>query len=192
MLDTTDKARSSISSFGAAKKIEFATSIKLISSPEDGLLTTHPADRAVYLVIIALTLFGLVGGFSLDIMDHLKSNSAPYPIVIYIHVVASVAWLALFTAQLLLVRGKRVGMHKQLGIASFVLVPILIPLNSLASWVFNRGQLAMPTANPQFVSVEITEVAVFALLVGSGLWLRKRDTAAHKRLLMLSINILNT
>src|SRR5205807_4956542 len=97
------------------------------------------------------------------IMDHLKSNSAPYPIVIYIHVVASVAWLALFTAQLLLVRGKRVGMHKRLGIASFVLVPVLISLNLLASWVFNRGQLAMPTANPQFVSVEITEVAVFAV-----------------------------
>ena len=46
-------------------------------------------------------------------------------------------------------RGKRVGMHKRLGIASFVLVPVLISLNLLASWVFNRGQLAMPTASPK-------------------------------------------
>ena len=161
------------------------------ASPKSVFQPTHPADRAVYLAIVALTLFGLVGGFSLDIIDHLNSVSPPYPFVIYIHVVASVAWLALFTAQLLLVRGKRVGMHKRLGIAGFVLVPILVPLNLLASWVFNRGQLAMPTANPQFVCVEIAEVAVFAVLVGSGLWLRKRDTAAHKRLLLLSMAFLS-
>lgn len=49
-----------------------------------------------------------------------------YPIVIHIHFIAFVFWLALMVVQPILIRRKRYGLHRKMGKISYLIAPVLV------------------------------------------------------------------
>jgi hypothetical protein len=79
---------------------------------------SHPADRDFFLALVGLTWLGIVGGFGLDMIDHVRNSSRAYPLIVHFHALLFVGWLVLLTTQVLLIRNRRADLHRRLGMAA--------------------------------------------------------------------------
>ena len=95
------------------------------------------------------------------------------------------AWLALLTTQVLLVRSRRLDLHRRLGMIGAGLVPVMIVLALSAAWVMDRHDLGTKNADPSFLAIQLVDMIVFAPLAIAALLLRG-DPPAHKRLILLA------
>ncbi|HEX3730071.1 MAG TPA: hypothetical protein VHV47_09720 [Opitutaceae bacterium] len=146
---------------------------------------SHPWDRNFFLVMVGLAWVGIVRGFGGDIANHLAKHQEPYPIIVHFHAVVFVAWLVLFTVQILLVRFKKLSVHRQLGMAMVGLAAVMVVIGpSTALTVQHRG-MNQPGADPAFLAIQFTDILAFAGLVAAAIWLRKAPSA-HKRLILLA------
>ena len=144
-----------------------------------------PHDRNAFLAMVAAVWAVILGGFGWDIADHLHKHTANWPIVIHIHAAVFLAWLALLTTQVLLVRSRRLDLHKRLGLLGAGLIPVMIVLALSAAWIMDRHDLATKDADPAFFAIQLVDVIVFASLASAALLLRA-DPQAHKRLILLA------
>jgi hypothetical protein len=160
-----------------------ATSISI--RPGQPFRPYHPQDRNAFLAMVAAVWAAILGGFGWDIVDHLNKHKATWPLVIHIHAVVFLSWLALLTTQVLLVRSRRVDLHKRLGMFGAGLIPVMIVLALSAAWVMDRHYLGTKDADPSFLSIQLVDVVVFAPLAVAALLLRA-DAPAHKRLILLA------
>src|SRR5665213_2049530 len=152
----------------------------------------RPADRNVFLALLALTWVGIIGGFGLDMADHTRHSARAYPPIVHLHAFLFVGWLVLLTTQLLLVRGHRLDLHRRLGMAAAWLIPVMVVVALATAWTVQRQVALLPGQHaPQFISINLTDMLGFATLAGAGLALR-RDPSAHKRLMLLSTFYLGT
>ena len=114
------------------------------------------------------------------------------PPLLHVHGILFTLWLLLFFAQPLLVRFRRVDLHRKLGIAGGVLaaaMTVVIVLTSIQ--VTKSGFRAGPPAPIEFLSLPFINILAFAVLVAAGLWYRTRPET-HKRLMTLAtISILS-
>ncbi|HEX4271448.1 MAG TPA: hypothetical protein VHZ32_08680 [Rhizomicrobium sp.] len=150
------------------------------------------SDRNAFLALLVLTWAGIVGGFGLDMADHLRRATHAYPVIVHLHALLFVGWLVLFTIQMLLIRTRRLDLHRRLGMAMAWLIPPMVVAGLAAAWTVERmAGLARPHAGVQFLSINITDMLGFVVLAGAAIWLR-RDPAAHKRLMLLSLFFLST
>ena len=152
----------------------------------------HPADRNAFLALLILTWAGIVGGFGLDMAEHVRSKEAAYPLIVHLHALLFVGWLVLFSAQMLLIRARRPDLHRRLGLAMAWLIAPMVVAGLAAAWTVERmAGLAQPHTDVQFLSINITDMLGFVTLAGAAIGLR-RDAAAHKRLMLLSLFYLST
>jgi hypothetical protein len=145
----------------------------------------HQQDRNAFLALVAAVWALILGGFGWDIVDHLNRHAATWPIVIHIHAVVFLSWLALLTTQALLVRSRRLDLHRRLGLVGAGLIPVMIVLALSAAWVMDRHDLGTKDADPSFLAIQLVDVAVFSVLAPAALLLRG-DGSAHKRLILLA------
>lgn len=145
----------------------------------------HPLDRNAFLAMVAAIWAAILSGFGWDIVDHLHKHTANWPIVVHIHAAVFLSWLVLLTAQVFLVRSRRLDLHKRLGAIGAGLIPVMILLGLAVSWVMDRRDLAAPHPDPSFLSIQLVDVILFGSLAGAGLLLRG-DPSAHKRLILLA------
>jgi hypothetical protein len=95
-------------------------------------------------------------------------------------------WLVLFTAQISLIRSGRVHIHRKLGLAAVVLVPVMVVLGVATTLVSRRVHFAAGQNDMlAFMIVPLTDMLLFPSLVIPALLLRK-DPATHKRLILLA------
>jgi hypothetical protein len=150
----------------------------------------HPWDRNFYLAMVALAWVGILRGFGGDIARHLATHEAPYPLIVHVHAVVFAGWLALFTIQVLLIRTKRLAVHKRLGYGLAWLAGLMVILGPLTALTVHHVKLVnhlmgpAPTDQPQFLSIQFTDMLAFAGLTGAGI-LYRNVSAAHKRLILL-------
>lgn len=149
----------------------------------------HPADRNFFLALVALIWVGIISGFGLDVVDHFRHATLPYPLIVHVHALLFVGWLVLLTTQLLLVRGRRLDLHRRLGMLAAWLIPVMVVVGLATAWTVQRQFAAL--GDPQFISINLTDMLGFATLAAAGLILR-RDPSAHKRLMLLSTLYLST
>jgi hypothetical protein len=112
------------------------------------------------------------------------------PLFLHIHGALFTGWVLLFMAQTSLVAANRTGLHRRLGVAGAVLAVTMVV--SGAAVAIGSARMARPAlgvlarASPLFVLViPLASVVVFAILVGLGLYHRRRPDA-HKRLMLLA------
>lgn len=164
----------------------------LSGAPVAPFAARHAGDRKVFLALLLLTWAGIVGGFGLDMADHVRSHEAAYPLIVHLHALLFVGWLVLFTVQVLLIRTRRPDLHRRLGMAMAWLIAPMVVAGLAAAWTVERiAGLAQPHTDVQFLSINITDMLGFVTLAGAAVWLR-RDPAAHKRLMLLSLFYLGT
>jgi hypothetical protein len=112
------------------------------------------------------------------------------PLFLHIHGALFTAWVLLFVAQTSLVTANRADLHRRLGVVGAVLAVTMIisgPAVAIESARLARPALGvLAHASPLFVLViPLGSVVVFAVLVGLGLYYRRRPDA-HKRLMLLA------
>ena len=113
---------------------------------------------------------------------------APLPSrIVHIHAAVFSAWMILLMVQTGLISAKRVGWHRKLGMAGFVLaiaMVVLVVLTAAGLAVRVKGAPAMELVLG-LLSVTFTDAFDFAVLAGFAYALR-RDAAAHKRLIIIA------
>lgn len=141
-------------------------------------------DRNAFAVWLGLIWLGILAGFGVDMPRFLR-EVPPAPRVIYVHAAVFTVWMLLLTAQVLLVLGDRVALHRKLGWLAAIWLPLMALLGPWAAFASQTVIIPGPNYDPPFLSIQIGDVAGFLILALWGLSLRK-NPAAHKRVMILS------
>jgi hypothetical protein len=145
----------------------------------------HPWDRNFFLLYTGLIWLGVLMGFGTDVIRHFRVHEAPYPLIVHAHAVAMVAWLGLFTTQVLLIRSGRWDIHRRLGLAMTALVAIIVAVSPPTAYIVDARAMGTPDADPSFLCVQWGGVLGFGTLAAAALVFR-RQPSVHKRLILLS------
>jgi hypothetical protein len=140
-------------------------------------------DRIPSLVWLTLIWFGMVAGFGVD-MPRFLHESPPPAAVVDVHAVVFTVWLLLLTAQVLLVVGDRVALHRRLGWFMAGWAGLMVVFGVWTAMVAKAPVDSGP-ASPQFLSVNFGSLLAFIIFVLWGVALRG-NPAAHKRVMILS------
>ena len=144
---------------------------------------------AVMSVIAALTVFA---GFSQTyFLKGVFGTKALSPFF-HVHGVVFSCWIVLFVVQSMLVRSGRSDIHRRLGVAATVLAPLMVVIGAMAAIDAARRGFT-PTNGPPplvFLVIPLTDLVVFATLVGVALWLRRRPEDHKRLMLMATLSIL--
>jgi len=141
-------------------------------------------DRNFFLLMVALIWLGILMGFVPEIVHRVHAHKLFEPVV-YFHGAAFVAWLCLLTVQVLLIRARRVDLHRELGMAGTALYGAMLVLGVTASVIVDHDLFGTPQSDPSFLSIQLADMLAFAALGGFAIGLRKHaDT--HKRLIILA------
>src|SRR5262245_49775952 len=115
---------------------------------------------------------------------------APLPSpIIHVHGAAFSGWILLLVAQASLVSARRVDIHRQLGMAGFLLACLMVVVGVWA------GTNALARASPSepgarfFYIVPLTDMLAFATLVAFA-FRERSNPAAHKRLILIATTAL--
>ncbi len=140
----------------------------------------------VLAIMLALLVFaGFARTFYLFPLFRLP---APLPLFV-VHGTLMSAWIALLTVQTALISARRVDWHKKLGIAGGLLAAAIVPLGCMATLAAAqrevRAHSAFVPSQLNVLGLELTQMALFAGMIGAALWLRRR-TSSHKRLMMVA------
>lgn len=93
-------------------------------------------------------------------------------------------WLVLFTVQVLLVRWRKLTVHRQLGLAMAGVAVVMLLLGPATALHKQHLSMNQPNADPAFLSIQLTDMLAFGGLVAAGL-ARRKDAATHRRLMLL-------
>ncbi len=154
-----------------------------------------PADRRAFerrfflAVAIGFPIVALIG-FAPTYYLKPFFNSPPVPrAVVHLHGFLMAAWIALFIAQVYLIRSMRIKTHQRLGLLSIVL-GVAIVFTGLATAISAArygSNSTPPGAQPlEFLIVPFGDLLVFAILFAAGIYYR-RNAPNHKRLMLLTV-----
>lgn len=170
-----------------------------------GTPRAHSLDRWIF-VAMALWFIGIVlTGFIPDSMMKLAmirtGARAPFPTILHIHAVLMGSFLLLLLAQTAMVATGRCALHKQVGIAAFVLVPALVVVGLLLApamyWQAWGGahfgpphvRAALAPVVPLLENILLLQISaglLFALFMTIALRARATHSGLHKRMIFLA------
>lgn len=145
----------------------------------------RPSDYDFFLVYVVLIWLAVLAGFGPEIIQHLRTNTAPYPISVHVHAVVSVGWLALLTSQTLLIRNGQVRLHRKFGIVGAVLAVAVVLVGFWAALSVESIAFGTPRSRPPFLSIELSNMIEFGGLAAAAVSARNQPSA-HKRLILLA------
>ena len=143
----------------------------------------HRHDRAVIIGLVLVIWLAILTGFGIDIVKKAGTGAFDYPLVIHLHVLTFGAWLALLLVQVVLVRTRRVAVHRRLGMAVLFLVPLMLIFGPATAIVHSENPY-MPDRWLSYMSVEFANVLGCVPLLIAG-FLKRGDASAHKRLMLM-------
>jgi hypothetical protein len=145
----------------------------------------HRYDRSFFALYVLLIWLGISMGFGPQIARHFAQNQPAYPLIVHVHAAAFVGWLVLLTTQVLLIRTRKLELHRTLGIAATVLAGAMIVLGPATALIVQHLQLGTSHSDPAFLSVQLCDILAFAVLIIPA-FLYRSQPAVHKRLILLA------
>jgi hypothetical protein len=127
------------------------------------------------LAFIAVTFAGFARTYYLRPLFH----PAPLQPLLHVHGFVFTSWIVLMFAQTSLVAAGRTDIHRRLGIAGGVLAAAMVVIGAIT------GIVRTPPTDLAFLTVPLGDMFVFAVLVSSALWFRRRIDI-HKRLMTIA------
>lgn len=151
-----------------------------------GFPQQHKWDRNAFATFVAVGWLFVVMGFAPSVSSRL-AGEADYvaPPVLHAHIIAFVGWMVLLTVQVLLVRTGHRAMHRKLGVAGAILIPVMVVTGIGAEIYSQRFYSPHDPDNLRFFIAPLLQMLIFAACAGAAIALR-RDSAAHKRLIVLA------
>jgi hypothetical protein len=154
------------------------------TSPRAAFAPHHRYDRAMIVGVAFVIWLAIVAGFGIDLVNRAHYGGLKFPLIVHLHVVAYGGWLLLLAAQVWLMRTGRAAIHRRLGWAALVLLPLMLVLGPAAAISGAANTAHMPDKWLSWMSVQFTNAFGAVALLSAGLLLR-RDGAAHKRLMLM-------
>ncbi len=145
----------------------------------------HKWDRNFFLLWVALIWLGIISGFGREIAAQIESHRPAPPLIVPIHAAVFLGWLVLLTAQVLLIRSRRVDIHRRLGVVGMALAVLVVILGTAVALTIARLQFRAGGTVTPVLSVQTADMLAFAGLSGAAFLLLKQP-AAHKRLILLA------
>jgi hypothetical protein len=170
-----------------------------------GTPRAHSIDRwifvgmAVWFILIVLTGFIPDALMKIGLVE--AGQRPPFPIVLHMHAVAMGSFLLLLLTQSVLMATGRCELHKKVGIAAFVLVPVLVVVGvvlapTMYHQVWNQAQTAPPEVQAKLQQVlhdlddilllQIRAGILFPLFMVLALKARGGNAGLHKRMMFLA------
>jgi hypothetical protein len=157
---------------------------------------------AMALLFVAIALAGFIPT-SIEKVGLVQAGQRPpFPWFMHAHAIVMGTWLSLLLAQSLLVARGQVAVHRRLGVASFVMVPLIVAMMCMMMVGSLIGVAAIPpgamppevlATTKYFVTnltlAQIQSIVLFPLFIGWALAVRKTNPAMHKRLMMFGTAI---
>lgn len=152
--------------------------------------STRRAGGRFVVTAAALALLVPAIGFGRSfVVPWIRSQLAPSALLVT-HAAAFFAWVVLLLVQVLLVRGRRVDIHRRLGRAGLGLIALMLVTGvAVAVDSTARALAGGHQAAAGFLLKLLLEVGLFAALAGVGLAARGHP-AAHRRLMLLATSAL--
>ena len=154
------------------------------ASGKSGFALHHRRDRAMIAATVFAIWMAMLVGFGIDVVNRAHAGHLTFPLIIHLHALAYTSWLALLVAQVWLVRTRRIAVHRQLGMAALFLIPLMLVLGPAAVISQITATPDMPDRWISWMSVQFTNAFGSAVLLAVG-FLKRRDAAAHKRLMLM-------
>jgi hypothetical protein len=143
-------------------------------------------DHYFFSSVAALMLAAVVLGFGPSYYFAGVFN-APLPsTIIHVHGAVFTCWMLLLIAQTSLASLGTVDLHRQLGIAGFVLAPLMLILGVWAATDSLARVSTIPGRDPlAFYAIPLISVIAFAILMLFALR-QRRNPQAHKRIILVA------
>ena len=136
-------------------------------------------------IAITITVFA---GFSRSYFLKSWYGTPELSRLLHVHGLVFTTWVLFFLAQTTLVATGRTYLHRRMGIAGAVLAALVVIVGTTVAILrVKTGTSPIPGVPPlAFLSIPFFDMVVFAILVGTALYFRRR-LEAHKRLMTLSM-----
>ena len=158
-------------------------------------------DRWIFVFMAALFTAIVLAGFvpsSIAKVAAVQSGArAPFPPILHVHAALMGSWMILLLLQTTLMATGQRAWHKQLGIAGFVIAPLMLIVGCVAVATIEGETLMIAVRLGQIPAEFVENVGsrlllrqirigfCFAILVALALKVRRRDPELHKRLMIL-------
>ena len=144
-------------------------------------------ERWFYMGMTIALVITVFAGFAPSYYLRPFYNTAPLMPLLHLHGVVFTSWLLLFVVQITLVATHRTNIHRRLGIAGGVIAVLMILVGVTTAIIrAKQGATPLPDVSPlSFLVIPLGDMFVFAILVGAGLYFRRRSDV-HKRLMLLA------
>lgn len=150
------------------------------------------ASRQFYVWMGGLALLIVFSGFARTFYLNGWFAQEPLSVLVWAHGLVMSAWFALFITQTWLVASHRVAVHKRLGMAGAGVAALVLVIGLPTAIVASRLGHVPPGAPPvSFLAMPLFEMLVFAVLIGTGLALRRRPDIHRRLMLMGTLGVLN-
>jgi uncharacterized membrane protein len=173
-----------------------------------GTPRAHAIDRWIFVAMAAWFIVIVLTGFVPDALGLLAAVKAgthpPLPPILHVHAVLMGSFLLLLLAQSIMMATGRSTMHKQVGIAAFVLVPALVVVGIvLAPTIYHSVwdgahhgppavRAALMPVIPRLENILLLQLhagILFAIFMTMALWARTANSGFHKRMIFLATAI---
>ncbi|MEO6137312.1 MAG: hypothetical protein ABIP11_01445 [Luteimonas sp.] len=142
-------------------------------------------ERRLYTLGALAALLVVFIGFARTYYLKFAFDTPPLSLMQQLHGFVMSSWFLLFLVQVRLVARGQTYLHRRLGILGAILAAaVLIAGTTTAISAARLGHTPGPPPLV-FLVVPLGDMTVFAILVGCGLWFRRRSDI-HKRLMLLS------
>lgn len=144
-------------------------------------------DRRLYIWFAVFMPVIVLAGFARTYYLKGFFGNLPLPgLLVHLHGLVMTSWVVLFVAQVSLVATGHTRTHQRLGVLGAGLAALLFVVGVLTG-IFGAARGATPGPPAlQFLVVPLGDMLVFAVLIGTALFLRRRRLDIHKRLMLLA------
>ena len=143
-------------------------------------------DRAFFLAFVAAGWIAIYMGFDESVLKRWHGEADfPAPPILLLHIATFVGWMVLLTAQVMLIRFRRLHIHRRLGLALLALAPVMVVTGIGAEVFSQRFYSPRFPENLRFFAFPLAEMAMFAFLAAAA-YRARRDSPSHKRLILLA------
>jgi len=160
--------------------------VRLVSASQPSI-SLRWLDKYFYLCMSLLIAAVVVYGFSHTVDRKLIHANPRRPILLWVHVVLFSSWVAFYITQSVLVRIRKVELHRTLGWAGAALGTSMVVVRPWVAVVmarFDTSQLHRANRDA-FLIVPLSDMAVFAICFGLAiLW--RRIPERHRRLMLIA------
>ena len=162
-------------------------------------------DRWIYVMTVSLFMLLVLLGFVPDSLTKIAAVNAggrpPFPLIMHVHAVLMGTFLVLLWTQTVLMATGRGALHRQLGIASFIVAPAMVVAGFLLAhtmYVFGwNALLAAPASmhdemvqqmqgRDNILLIQLRIGILFSVFLLIGLRARRGNFGLHKRMMILA------